>query len=40
MLQNEIQSLCNFPSFKFLKIQFANKVQSLISKMACLILDQ
>ena len=32
----QIQSLCNFPSFKFVKIQPANKVQSLILKMACL----
>jgi hypothetical protein len=34
------QSLCNFSSFNFFKIQPANKDQSLISKMACLILHQ
>jgi hypothetical protein len=32
MLQKEIQSLCNFSFLKILKIEPANKVQSLFSK--------
>jgi hypothetical protein len=32
MLQKEIQSLCNFSFLKIVKIEPANKVQSIFSK--------
>jgi hypothetical protein len=32
MLQEEIQSLCNFPFLKIVKIEPANKVQSFFSE--------
>jgi hypothetical protein len=32
MMQKEIQSLCNFSFLKIVKIEPANKVQSLFSK--------
>jgi hypothetical protein len=32
MLQEEIQSLCNFPFLKIVKIEPANKAQSFFSK--------
>jgi hypothetical protein len=36
MLQKEIQSLCNFSFLKVIKIEPANKVQFIFSRLGCL----
>jgi hypothetical protein len=35
-LQKEIQSLCNFSFLKVIKIEPANKVQFIFSRLGCL----